>query len=63
MVRGWMALLLVIASWGRAERGGDLAGRPHFTDVTEEAGISFRHVHGGTGKRILLRRWGPGSRS
>lgn len=32
-----------------------------FTDVTAQAGISFRHAHGGTGKRYFLETTGSGA--
>ncbi|MBI4530662.1 MAG: hypothetical protein HY709_03995, partial [Candidatus Latescibacteria bacterium] len=31
-----------------------------FVDGTSEAGISFRHINGATGKRYLIETMGPG---
>jgi hypothetical protein len=55
-----MSLFLVMASWGHVESEGNPVGRPCFADVTEEVGLSFRHVHGGTGKRYFIETMGPG---
>ena len=37
------------------------ASPPPFTDVTEEAGIDFRHVNGANGSKFVLETVGPGA--
>ncbi len=45
----------------RAAAGGPPAAGVRFTDVTAEAGIDFRHSHGGTGRKYYLETVPPGA--
>ena len=51
------ALALLVVALACVARGENPV---QFTDVTAQAGISFRHVNGATGKRYFIETMGPG---